>query len=89
MYITHWQIYALKVHFHKYSSVSYKLRGNLVLINAGASLNALSINKTLGLFTAPVVRRVDSAIHWINYYPKDSAIGFGNTYPLDNDLSGG
>ena len=89
MYITHWQIYALKVHFHKYSSVSFKLRGNLVLINAGASLNALSINETLGLFTAPVVRRVDSAIHWINYYQKDSAIGFGNTYPLDSDLSGG
>ena len=62
---------------------------DLVLINAGASLNALSINETLGLFTAPVVRRVDSAIHWINYYQKDSAIGFGNTYPLDSDLSGG
>ena len=40
-------------------------------------------------YQAPVVRRVDSAIHWINYYQKDSAIGFGNTYPLDNDLSGG
>ena len=38
---------------------------------------------------APVVREVDSAIHWINYYPKDSAIGFRNTYPLDSDLSGG
>ena len=29
---------------------------------------------------APVVRQVDSAIHWINYYPKDSAIGFRNTF---------
>ena len=38
---------------------------------------------------APVVRKVDSAIHWINYYPKDSAVGFRNTYPLDSDLSGG
>ena len=38
---------------------------------------------------ATVVRKVDSAIHWINYYPKDSAIGFRNTYPLDSDLSGG
>ena len=43
------------------------------------SLNAL----------APVVRKVDSAIHWINYYPLDSAIGCRNTYPLDSDLSGG
>ena len=37
---------------------------------------------------APVVRKVDSAIHWINYYPLDSAIGCRNTYPLDSDLSG-
>ena len=40
-------------------------------------------------FLAPVVRKVDSAIHWINYYPLDSAIGCRNTYPLDSDLSGG
>ena len=37
---------------------------------------------------APVVRKLDSAIHWINYYPLDSAIGCRNTYPLDSDLSG-
>ena len=38
---------------------------------------------------ATVVRKVDSASHWINYYPLDSAIGFRNTYPLDSDLSSG
>ena len=38
---------------------------------------------------APVVQKVDSAIHRINVYPLDSAIGFPNTYPLDSDLSGG
>ena len=27
---------------------------------------------------APVVRKVDNAIHWINYYPLNSAIGFPN-----------
>ena len=59
------------------------------MINAGASLNALSFTETLGLFTAPVVRKVDSAINWINHYPKESAIGRRNTYPLDSDLSGG
>ena len=37
---------------------------------------------------APVVPKVDSAIHWINFYPVDSAIGFPNTYPWDSDLSG-
>ena len=59
------------------------------MINAGVSLNVLSFTETLGLFTAPVVRKVDSAINWINHFPKDRAIGFRNTYPLDSDLSGG
>ena len=36
------------------------------------------------------MRKLDSAIHWINYHDsKDSAIGFRNTFPLDSDLSGG
>ena len=37
------------------------------------------------LFTtlAPVVQKVDNAIHWINLYPVDSTIGFPNIYPLD------
>ena len=38
---------------------------------------------------APVVRKVDSAIHRINHYPLDNAIGFPNTYPLDSDLTSG
>ena len=37
----------------------------------------------------PVVRNMDNAIHRINHYPVDSAIGFRNVYPLDSDLSGG
>ena len=32
-----------------------------------------------------VVRKVDSAIHWINLYPVDNTIGFPNTYLLDSD----
>ena len=32
---------------------------------------------------------MDSAIHWVSYYPLFSAIGYHNTYPLDSDLSGG
>ena len=36
-----------------------------------------------------VVQKVDNAIHWINLYPMDSAIGFPNTYRPDSDLSGG
>jgi len=38
---------------------------------------------------APVVQKSDSAIHRINLYLVDNAIGFPNTYPLDSDLSGG
>ena len=38
---------------------------------------------------APVVRKVDNAIHWINHYPVDSMVCFVNTYPLDSDLSVG
>ena len=38
---------------------------------------------------APVVQKLDSAIHGINLYPPDSVIDFPNTYPLDSDLSGG
>ena len=39
------------------------------------------------LTRAPVVQKVESAIHRIKRYPRDSAIGFPNTYPLDSDLS--
>ena len=35
---------------------------------------------------APVVRRMDNAIHRINHY---SIVCFANTYPLDTDLSSG
>ena len=38
---------------------------------------------------APVVQKVDSAIHRINLYPLDSAIGSRNIYSLDSYLSGG
>ena len=38
---------------------------------------------------APVVQRLDNAIHRINRYPADSVVCFVSTYPLDSDLSGG
>ena len=42
----------------------------------------------LAVDQAPVVRTLDSAIHWINHYPLDNSIGFAGVYPLDSDLSG-
>ena len=38
---------------------------------------------------APVVQRMNNAIHWKNHYPADSVVCFVSTYPLDSDLSGG
>ena len=43
---------------------------------------------------APVVQKVDNAIHWINHYPFDIAIGFAITsliqwiaiYPVDSTI---
>ena len=45
--------------------------------------------RVLILVLAPVVQKVDSVIHWINYYPVNNAIGFRTTYPLDSELTGG
>ena len=37
----------------------------------------------------PVVQKLNSAIHWINFYQVDNIIGFPNTYSLHSDLSDG
>ena len=47
------------------------------------------IRKIITANQAPIVRRVNNAIHWIILYPLDSAIRFLNTYPLESDLSKG
>ena len=38
---------------------------------------------------APVVQKVDSAIHRINHYPVDKYLQNTFRYPLDSDLSVG
>ena len=65
--------------YDSYGSVNYNF--------AGKSFEHIPV-KTQD-YLAPVVRKVDSAVNWINYYPLDSAIVCRNTYPLDSDLSGG
>ena len=40
-------------------------------------------------FLAPVVQRLDNAIHRINRYPADKCQQNKPRYPLDSDLSGG
>jgi len=38
---------------------------------------------------APVVQRLDNAIHGINHYPVDKCYQNKPRYPLDSDLTGG
>ena len=35
---------------------------------------------------APVVQKINSAIHRINLYPGDNVIGFSNTYPVNSAI---
>ena len=41
------------------------------------------------LVNAPVVQKMNNAIHQINLYPLVGEIGVPSTYPLESDLSGG
>jgi len=41
------------------------------------------------LHQAPVVRRLDNAIHWINHYPADKFQQNKPRYPLDSNLTSG
>ena len=38
---------------------------------------------------APVVQKLDSAIHWINHYPVDRYLGKPVRYSVDRGLSSG
>ena len=69
---------------------------NLCSIKCLYALNPLSFDEvsrrlfySCPIDQAPVVKKVDNAIHRINNYPLDIAIGFAMTYPVDSDLSGG
>ena len=47
------------------------------------------VNKTKSLLTKKKGGYKFNAIHRINFYPLDNAIGFPNTHPLDSILSSG
>ena len=74
-------IFVLK--FNKIVALSILLRGfcREVLWSVAAAFSCKPL--------APVVQRLDNAIHRINHYPVDSVVCFVNTYPLDSDLSSG
>ena len=69
----------IKLSYALFLAVVEKLQYNKVLVS----------DVFLYTVQAPVFRREDNAIHWINLYLVDNAIRFAITYPLDGDLSVG
>ena len=63
--------------------------GSTAHLNASELKHNHGTNHDWIYFQVPVVQKLDSAIHRINLFPVDNAIGFLNTYPLDSDLSSG
>ena len=55
----------------------------MVKVWIDSKVNYEEIFSAESLHQAPVVQKVDNAIHWINLYPLKNAIGFRNTYSLD------
>ena len=49
----------------------------------------LPVWMTVSNWQALVIQKVDNAIHCINHYPADNAVGIHNTCPKDSDFSGG
>ena len=70
-----------------WASVCVEIRG-VGILGCSPGLTT-DINEYRDIFLAPVIQKVDGAIHGINLFPVDSAVGFPNTYPLDSDLSSG
>ena len=75
--------------FPPFSKCSFSSDVFVVVAVVAANNNCLIIGSFSINDQAPVVQKVDNAIHQINHYPLDIAIGFATTYPVDSDLSGG
>ena len=56
------------------------------LLTGGSTVFIFWPNSLALINLAPVVRNMDNAIHRINHYPVDSAIGFRNVYPVDRAI---
>ena len=49
-----------------------------------AQFDLFTLIRWIVIYLAPVVQRVDNAIHRINHYPADSVVCFANIYPVDS-----
>ena len=70
-----------RTHFISSSSLVSKGANGFMFTRSGSETTFLACPPF------PSCSNVHSAIHRINLYPVDNAIGFPNTYPLDRDLS--
>ena len=92
---------AAKEHLSRHRSIVLPCPSNTLWIVTDRSVTKRGLGATLYIsragrqaaqtlsLQAPVVQRLDNAIHRIFHYPADSVVCFVNTYPLDTDLSGG
>jgi len=69
------------------SEVWEKVFSNKVIVTLGKKIKICRIRSPPVL--APVVQKLDSAIHRINHYPADKYYGNQLRYSVDRDLSGG
>ena len=67
----------------------YNLKKIQRRVRAVASKRSSMNDHVYGRVQAPVVQKLDSAIHQINHYPADTYYGKQLRYPLDSDLSAG
>ena len=65
--------------------------GNLLRSTSGRMVLYVGMCTTFIKLLAPVVRRLDNAIHghWLTCYPVDKCYQKNPCYPLDGDSSGG
>lgn len=57
----------------------------LLLLNLllTAILKVTKVDLTAKVNLVPIFQRLDNTIQWVNDYPVDSVVCFGNTYPLN------
>ena len=51
--------------------------------------SAVTISHCWDIHLAPIVQKVNNAIHWVNLHPVHSVISFPSTHPPDSHLSSG
>ena len=81
---THY-IICLWNHIKYFAQIHIFLNGHVLFLNGTyiCRMSCFALH-TCTKDQAPVVQRLDNAIHRINHYPADSVVCFVNTYPLDS-----